>query len=380
MSGEKWDPDVLLENYTPPRQSDVVFLWDAVNCNPNGDPLSGDEPRRDPYTDQAQVSMYRLKRYLRDQMHDDDRGILVKRPDQAGRQNPLDRPMAYRSIADEVEDATGLDPAEFVDEDDVDEVDADDSTLTKWLRAFLLAAADVRAFGAPVSVKDEDAADINGIRAALPRRITGPFQVHHAVSYNATSKLDEARKITTVFSSGSDDDEAEKEQGTFGEDYRLKYALFGANATLDERTAEETLFSRDDAAWFDDAFWRALKNQTSTHSKVGQEPRLYGRIEYADGSQVGDLRRRFEVINRDDRDDRELRSITDLYLDASGFVDVLEHDSVTDRIAAVHLVASESLDISVDGDEPTPGAGPHALVDAVRGAVGKERLDARTEI
>ena len=380
MSGEKWDPGVLLENYTPPRQSDVVFLWDAVNCNPNGDPLSGDEPRRDPYTDQTQVSMYRLKRYLRDQMHDDDRGILVKRPDQAGRQNPLDRPMAYRSIADEVEDATGLDPAEFVDEDDVDEVDADDSTLTKWLRAFLLAAADVRAFGAPVSVKDEDAADINGIRAALPRRITGPFQVHHAVSYNATSKLDEARKITTVFSSGSDDDEAEKEQGTFGEDYRLKYALFGANATLDERTAEETLFSRDDAAWFDDAFWRALKNQTSTHSKVGQEPRLYGRIEYADGSQVGDLRRRFEVINRDDRDDRELRSITDLYLDASGFVDVLEHNSVTDRIAAVHLVASESLDISVDGDEPTPGAGPHALVDAVRGAVGKERLDARTEI
>ena len=71
---EREDMEILRADYTSPRQSDIAFLWDATNCNPNGDPLSGDEPRRDPVTGKAHVSMYRLKRYLRDQMHDDHIG------------------------------------------------------------------------------------------------------------------------------------------------------------------------------------------------------------------------------------------------------------------------------------------------------------------
>lgn len=378
--GNGWNMDVLRADYEAPRQSDIAFLWDAVNCNPNGDPLSGDEPRRDPITGEAQVSMYRIKRYLRDQMHDDHRGepedILVKRPDQAGRQNPLDRPAAYRLIDDAIAESMGFDALDLTGDDDDGDTDV---SLAEYLRAFLDSATDVRAFGAPISIADNDGDDIAAIRSALPRRITGPVQIHWAVSFNATATLTEGRKITTVFSSGSDDEDDEKEQGTFGEDHRLKYAVFGVNATIDENTAQETRFSNEDAAYLDTAFWRAFKNQTLTHSKVGQEPRLYVRIEYDDGSQVGDLKRRFDVVNRDHRDDRELRSIEDWYLDARGFLKVIDHESIRDRIADVHLVVSEQLDVSVDGDDPGKYAGPEAFVNAVSERVG-DRLDASIRI
>lgn len=372
--------DVLHADYEPPRQSDIAFFWDAVNCNPNGDPLSGDEPRRDSITGQAQVSMYRIKRYLRDQMYDDHRGepesILVKRPDQADRQNPLDRPAAYRLIDDTIAESMGFSARDLKNEDA-------EVSPSEYLRAFLDSTTDVRAFGAPISIKDDDGEDIAAIRSALPRRITGPLQVHWAVSLNATAKLIEGRKITTVLSSGDEENESgavnEKEQGTFGEDQRLKYALFGVNATIDANTAPETRFSKKDAAYFDTTFWRAFKNQTITHSKVGQEPRLYVRVEYDDGSQVGDLKRRFDLVNRDHRDDQELRSIDDWYLDARGFLNVLDHESVRDRIAAVHLTISEGLDVSIDGDDPGKHVGPNEFVDAVEEIVG-DRLDAETRI
>lgn len=377
------------DDYTPPQQSDIAFLWDAVNCNPNGDPLSGDEPRRDRITGEALVSPYRIKRYLRDQMHDDHSGdrqdILVKRPDQAGQQNPLERPDAYRLIDKAIEEVseTGMTASDLVEVDDDNvEVVADAMELDEYLQAFFETAIDVRTFGAPVSIKDGDGDDIAGVRSALPRRITGPVQVEWATSYHATEVLAEGRKITTVFSSGTDDDEndTEKETGTFGEDHRLKYAFLGVNATIDANAAPETRFSKADASYLDTALWRALKQQTLTHSKVGQEPRLYVRVEYNDGSRVGDLRRRFDVVNRDHRDDRELRSIDDLYLDAQAFINVLDHESVTERIAEVHLTASEQLDVSIDGDDPGRHAGPDAFVDAVKDTIGSDRLDVTIEI
>lgn len=377
---DSWNTDVLLEDYEAPRQSDIAFFWDAVNCNPNGDPLSGDEPRRDPITGEALVSPYRLKRYLRDQMHDDHIGdaqdILVKRPDQAGRQNPLDRPAAYRLIDDAILESMGFDALDLAN----GEVDI---SPAEYMRAFFDSCTDVRAFGAPVSIDADDGEDIAAIRSALPRRITGPVQVHWATSLNETDKLTEGKKITTVLSSGGEENEQgvveEKEQGTFGEVHRLKYALFGVNATIDANTAAETRFSATDATYLDSAFWRALKNQTLTHSKVGQEPRLYIRVEYDDGSQVGDLKRRFEMVNRDHRDDRELRSIDDWFLDARSFLDVLDHDSVRDRIAAVHLIASDQLDISVDGDDPGERTGPDEFINTVEEIVG-DRLDASIRI
>ena len=62
---------------TVQNRSEIVFLYDAVDANPNGNPLSGENrPRIDPVTNQAVVTDVRLKRYLRDQLEDDGHGVI----------------------------------------------------------------------------------------------------------------------------------------------------------------------------------------------------------------------------------------------------------------------------------------------------------------
>jgi len=54
----------MSEHYpTASNRSEIVFAYDAVDANPNGNPLSGaNRPRIDPQTDQAIVTDVRLKR------------------------------------------------------------------------------------------------------------------------------------------------------------------------------------------------------------------------------------------------------------------------------------------------------------------------------
>jgi len=68
------------DSYDPvTNRSEIVFCYDAVDANPNGNPLSGaNRPRIDPETQQAIVTDVRLKRYLRDQLDDDGHGVYVR--------------------------------------------------------------------------------------------------------------------------------------------------------------------------------------------------------------------------------------------------------------------------------------------------------------
>ena len=69
------------------NRSEIVFLYDAVDANPNGNPLSGaNRPRIDPQTQQAIVTDVRLKRYLRDQLDDDGHGVYIRNVHEEGKQ------------------------------------------------------------------------------------------------------------------------------------------------------------------------------------------------------------------------------------------------------------------------------------------------------
>ena len=72
---------------TVTNRSEIVFLYDAVDANPNGNPLSGaNRPRIDPQTQQAIVTDVRLKRYLRDQLDDDGHGVYIRNVQEDGDQ------------------------------------------------------------------------------------------------------------------------------------------------------------------------------------------------------------------------------------------------------------------------------------------------------
>ena len=74
------------------NRSEIVFAYDAEDTNPNGNPLSAnDKPRIDETTGTAVVTDVRLKRYLRDQLDDDEHSIYIQNPTKSDADSVLDR-------------------------------------------------------------------------------------------------------------------------------------------------------------------------------------------------------------------------------------------------------------------------------------------------
>ena len=48
------------------NRQEILFLYEARDCNPNGDPLDENRPRTDPETGVATVTDVRIKRTVRD--------------------------------------------------------------------------------------------------------------------------------------------------------------------------------------------------------------------------------------------------------------------------------------------------------------------------
>jgi len=339
----------MSEHYpTVSNRSEIVFAYDAVDANPNGNPLSGaNRPRIDPHTDQAIVTDVRLKRYLRDQLQDDGHGVYIRNVkeddgDQATREDLLGSRLRDVQL------------------DDVDEDGIEDAVF----RQFLENSADVRYFGATMSV-DMDDEEYGDIAEALPDHFTGPVQFSPGKSLHRVMENEEYNSLTSVIATGDD-----KSQGGFDlDDHRIQYAFIGFHGLVDEHGAEDTLLSDRDVRRLDTLCWRALKNQTISRSKVGQEPRLYLRVEYADESfHLGGLDQDIGLDSEESNPVEELRNVRDVCVDVSALIERLE--GASDRIDTVHVVASDVLEVSVDGE-----TGNHEfLYDALESAVGNEAV------
>ena len=306
------------------NRSEIVFVYDAVDCNPNGNPLSaGNRPRIDPQTQQAIVTDVRLKRYLRDQLDDDGHGVYIRNVKEDG----------YSFTREELlEDR--IKNVEYEDYDD------DKKYADAVFGEFLQNSADVRYFGATMSVDTDDEA----VAEALPDHFTGPVQFSPGKTLHAVNENENYDSLTSVIAT-----QEEKEQGGFAlDDHRIQYGLIAFHGLVDENGAEDTNLSADDVRRLDTLCWRALKNQTVTRSKVGQEPRLYIRVEYADDSyHIGGLQRSLSLGEGSKAED-ELRSIDDVELDVTGIVERL--DSHADRVEKVRVGASDIVEFR-NGDE-----------------------------
>jgi CRISPR-associated protein Csh2 len=340
---------------TVTNRSEIVFLYDAVDANPNGNPLSGsNRPRIDPETQQCVVTDVRLKRYLRDQLDADGHGVYI-RSVQTDDGNQYSR---EQLLADRLRD---LDPDDWDLNESSDEEEQD--LFDAVYGTFLDHSVDVRYFGATMSVdlkgKYEDFDDY------LPDHLQGPVQFSPGKSIHAVTENEEYNSLTSVIAT----DEG-KEQGGFDlDDHRVKYALIRFRGLVDEHGAEGTNLTEADVRRLDTLCWRALKNQTTSRSKIGQEPRLYVRVEYADESfHLGDLSRELRVDSEHSKPDEQLRSIRDIVVNVEPFVTRLSENA--DRIDTVHIVGSPSLRVSTGG-EPS---GIETLYDELETALGGDGI------
>lgn len=331
------------------NRSEIVFLYDAEDANPNGNPLSAnDKPRVDQTTGEAVVTDVRLKRYLRDQLDDDGFGIYVRNPSKADYEGVPERDELFRNVTDktveEVEDMSGEEAA----------------------TAFLDNAVDVRYFGATCSFSSDFQSAIGD---GFPGQFIGPVQFSHGRSMHTVVTKSESKQLSTVVASGEGE-----EQGTFATDNRLEYALVKFHGVANENAATDTQLSTEDVERLDSLCWRALKTQTLTRSKMGHQPRLYLRVEYAlDDYHAGSLDDAIR-LGENSKGDTELRNITDTVLNVSDLLQRLNHDA--EHIDTVHVIADEFCQFDFGGvvstDKETPGA--EAFYNALETAVGEDAV------
>lgn len=319
-------PITLIKTMTVNNRSEFVLLYDAQNANPNGNPLSAnDMPRVDSDTQQAIVTDVRLKRYLRDQLEDDGFGIYIRNPQ---RKNEVAEGRDYL-----FEDLFG---------DSIDEILEDDDR--NLFEEFLENATDTRYFGATLSFSEQVDERLDDEDDVSIPQYTGPLQFSHGRSLNRVVHNDESKKLSTVVTSGGDAD-----QGTFAEDNRLEYALVRFHGVLNENAADSTNMTEEDVERLDSLFWRAIRNQTLTRSKMGHNPQLYLRVEFENGYHDGELHHTVSLDEDRSESDLEMRSVNDAVVSVKDLFDRL--GEVNERVEQVVVKAGKYATFSAEGDE-----------------------------
>ncbi|KTG30658.1 type I-B CRISPR-associated protein Cas7/Csh2 [Haloferax profundi] len=302
------------------HRSEILFVTDASDCNPNGNPKAGNKPRLDPKTGQAIITDVRLKRYLRDQLQDDGHGILVKRTGD-------DTPLTQAEVALEA----------FSEIESVEDVEAVDSIRDEFVNRL----ADVRYFGAVLSFVKSNHDDVyQAILERFPRSFTGPVQFSPARSLNEVELNEGFDTLTSIMAT-----QEGKSAGAFGlGDYRIAYGVFPFTGIVDPQRARETNLSEEDVRRLDTLCWRAIKNQTVSRSKFGQEPQLYLRVEYTHPEfHIGRLD---ELLKLTPTTDETIRSPSDYHLNIEKLVSVLtEYEGM---IEAAYCVGSPRITLRTD--------------------------------
>jgi len=280
-------------------RSEILFLYDVTDANPNGDAVDENKPRIDEETGINIVTDVRLKRTIRDYLHDykkKDVFIIETRDDKGDLRTKEDRLGDFKT------------PEDLLDK-----------------------CIDIRLFGATTAVKGKSMV------------LTGPVQFKYGRSLH---KVDLTYvKGTTVMPS-----EADRKQGTFTERYILPYSLIAFYGIVNENAAanQRIQLIEEDILLMLESIWNGTKNLISG-SKFGQVPRLLMQVVYKEGNfYIGELDKRVSLISAKNND-KEIRDIADVKIDITDLINTLMGSK--DKIEKIQVKADERIECFHDGHD-----------------------------
>jgi len=295
------------------RNSEILYLYDARLCNPNGDPDEENKPRMDYDTERNLVSDVRLKRYLRDYWLEKDMDVWVRRVEDNGGEKTVSAKQRIDQLAREF----GTKGAKEASKD---------PKFRAWLLEKL---KDVRLFGATMPIGEE------GARGAS-LTLTGPVQFSWGYSLHPVEILPSST-ITSTFAGREAGEKGG--YGTMGKDWRVKYSLIAFYGLISAWRAAKTNLTESDVRDLDKSLLAALPLQATTRSKIGQTPRLLIRAEYVDGETLlGDFR---DYIELQPKSTGSISQLADLELDATKLAKLLKDNA--EKIQTVHVWAHPNL-------------------------------------
>jgi CRISPR-associated protein Csh2 len=294
----------VTESETYNRNSEILFIYEARLCNPNGDPDDENRPRMDPRTGRNLVSDVRLKRFFRN--------YIINRH---GEEYVWVSTVEGKHVrADERLDRLGGKPEQVLDN-----------------------CIDARLFGATIPIGKK-----RGASRGESRSYTGPVQFTWGYSLHPVELVDSST-ITSTFVGREETEREEGSEvryGTIGKDWRVYYSLIAFYGVISGLRSKITGLRELDVKILDNLLWRSVALDATTRSKIGEKPHLYLRVEYNDPETIiGDLRKYIRIYYDHQK---PIRDLTDIQLDFNPLKEALI--KVRDRIHRIYIQVSDEFE------------------------------------
>ncbi len=278
------------------KHSEILFMWDARMCNPNGDMASDNAPRFDDVDEKAIVSDVRIKRTIRDDLQYRKGEMIYINNDEIL--------------------AKGLSA-----EDRFEEIKKQRDLIKESLDVFL-SCIDNRLFG--------------GVAPKSNIQLVGPVQFSWTKSLNKTETV--LKPGTGAFATKSKEDGKTKNTKTFRADNYIPYGLFAMYGTINSLQAMKAKTTEEDIHKMLDSLWFGTK-LLNTRSKEGQKSRLLMRIVYKKNYFIGLLD---ELVKLKNEDSELIRQIHEAEIDFSELVKAVK--KAENYIEYVKIVLDDSLE------------------------------------
>src|SRR5665811_34993 len=333
------------------NSSDFLFIYEAIQSNPNGDPDQENKPRMDYDTKTNLVTDTRVKRFIRDYLkviHEEEVVFVDMEGDSKVSVESKMEAVVKRTIENEGElkkafenNPEALEVYEDIiakekDAEGVWKAISDKKFKQKEVNYELLAYLvkekfiDIRMFGSAFAV------------GGFTKAYTGPIQLNWGYSFNKVEIMDSSTIVTTM---GDKDGNS-----GFGKDYRVHYSLLGFNGTINAPAAKTTGLTDEDVTEFRKAIWESIP-ASPTRSKLNQYPKLYIEVVYNEGisnGQFGDLRNLVEVKTKGKLADKQVRKFSDLEFNIDKLKKLISDDKNGDKkIKEVIVKTSVDFDFSL---------------------------------
>lgn len=322
------------------KRSELIFLYDATNCNPNGDPMDANRPRINEETGKCLVTDVRLKRTVRDYLY--EKGYNGENSDTLG----------DIFIRDEDgKPVTGSQRAKSY------------ANKTDFIQKFI----DVRLFGAVSAPKKEkvatdkkgkakkgeentddtenegDGEDVTDTQKTF--HFTGPVQFGMGKSLNKV-------KENFIKGTGAFATKETSQQRTFREEYNISYGMIGFHGVINENAAKHTNLSEADVNELIEGLWNGTKNLL-TRSKKGHLPRLLIKVDYSQkGFFIGDLLDRLSLTFNDGVKEDDLESIDQFRINTEKLRETLEkYDS---KIESITVIKDDRISFTTEINQKNP--------------------------
>lgn len=293
------------------NRSEIIFIYDLTDANPNGD-TEENRPRIDEETGINIVTDVRLKRTIRDYLHDLRGKEIFVREERDSEGKLKTKENIYENYGSREE--------------------------------IIKRCIDIRLFGGTFALKKKEdkkkkeTMEEEELPIERAFALTGPVQFKFGRSLH---KIGEPifMRGTTVLPSAE-----KKGAGTFWESYILPYSLICFYGIINENAAEETGLTEEDVILLLDGIWNGTKNLI-TRSKIGQIPRLLLQVVYKEKNyHIGELDKRIKLIT--DKPDEEIRNIREVKLDLTELMKVLEKNK--DKIEKIRYKKDDYLEVIKD--------------------------------